>query len=50
MVLSLLREGAAVLLFHDIGVADLLRVLDHRHAMHHGFLAKLVQCLRSGGG
>jgi hypothetical protein len=44
-VLSLLREGAPALLRRDAGVANLLGVLDHWHAVHHGVLAKLVQRL-----
>jgi hypothetical protein len=41
----LLREGAPTLLRRDAGVAELLDVLDHRHAAHHGLLAELVQRL-----
>jgi hypothetical protein len=41
-VMSLLREGAPALLRRDAGVANLLGVLDHRHAAHHGVLAELV--------
>jgi hypothetical protein len=44
-VLGLLRKGAPALLRRDTGVADLLIVLDHRHATHHGLLAELVQRL-----
>jgi hypothetical protein len=45
-VLSLLQEGVPTLLHHDAGVANLLGVLDHRHAAHHEVLAELVQRLK----